>query len=220
MLRYSGYQKICDVVFGLFIASWFLARHVAYLMICWSVIRDVPLKMVNFGCYSSVTGELTTLVPKGSTTPGGEDILSNVLQPFLNPGGEVCYNPRIRLAFLALLLFLQGITIMWFTLIIKVAWRVIRGEGADDSRSDDEDEDEQEEEEFESSDPVDARTGAPMLPSQPVEQLVGVEGLSFNRNSSPICRSRKPGSSSATAMAIAGNRKEILNRIGCDTHVE
>lgn len=215
MLRYLRRQLLCDIVFGIFIASWFLARHLAYLAVCWSLIVDVPLGMPAYGCFSSVSGGRVSTIPPGSTVPGGTNVLTNILQPFIDPGGEICYNPRIRVAFLALLLVLQVITIMWFVLIVKIAYRVIRGQGAGDDRSDDEGDSEAEEAEMHKS--IDDMNVSPVLPLQPIEQLVGVEGLKFkNRTSSPVCRSRKPGSSSATAMAIAGHRKEILNRIGCE----
>ncbi|GBE79426.1 TLC domain-containing protein [Sparassis latifolia] len=40
--------------------------------------------------------------------------------------------------FLAMLSMLQGIQLMWFWMICRVAWRVVSGQGAEDTRSDDE----------------------------------------------------------------------------------
>lgn len=214
MLKYAGCQTACDVAFGIFIVSWFLTRHVCYLLVCWSIYADVPDKMV-YGCYSSVTG---TMIPQKhspasdtSETPGGNEILTNIFQPYLDPGGPICYNERIRVAFVALLFVLQGITIMWFGMIIRVAWRVLNGQGAGDSRSDDEgDGDPGEEEEGTLSKNVETSTIVPL-----VETNVGVEGLNLKRKGSPRYRTRKtPGATSG--ISLAGDKKELLGRIGCD----
>jgi hypothetical protein len=45
------------------------------------------------------------------------------------------------MAFIALLAALQGLLLLWFTMIVRLAVRVIRGSHAEDDRSDDEDED-------------------------------------------------------------------------------
>jgi len=220
MLKYTGYQTACDIMFGVFIAVWFLARHVVYLAVCWSIYADVPKVMV-LGCYSSVTGE--HLSPDG-----GSDVLSNVLQPFINPGGPVCYNANQRYGFLALMLFLQCITCMWFAMIIRVAWKVLQGKGADDSRSDDEEEAEDEavDDEVENVPSSAARGSAEKLAPltlstpTPLEETVGVEGLNLRqRRASPRYRTttRKAGSHSG-GLSITGHsdRKELLGRIGCD----
>ena len=71
---------------------------------------------------------------------GGDEALANIYQPFWNPRADtVQFNARIRWDFLGLLLGLQCITLMWFVMICRVIAKVLRGEGADDSRSDDED---------------------------------------------------------------------------------
>jgi acyl-CoA-dependent ceramide synthase len=87
-----------------------------------------------YGCYNSKTAALVS-------SDGGSHIFANVLQPFNDPSGTVCFNARIRWYFLALLLALQVITIIWFGMIIRVAYGVISGKAAQDSRSDDEEED-------------------------------------------------------------------------------
>lgn len=102
---------------------------------------------------------------------------------------------------------------LWFTMIIRVAYRVLKGQGADDSRSDDEDEDD-----AESDADVDTEKSQHLLdaePPKPVEQVVGVEELNIKRKSSPSTRfsavRKEQGSSSGI-----GVKKEILNRIGCE----
>lgn len=85
-----------------------------------------------YGTYSTSTGELLSL-------ESNDDILINIFQPFVDPlAKSVAFNVNIRRLFLGILLLLQGITIAWFAMIVRVIVRMIRGEGATDSRSDDE----------------------------------------------------------------------------------
>ena len=53
------------------------------------------------------------------------------------------FTPFTQKLYLCLLLSLDIIMIYWFSLIVKVVYRVIQGRGAEDTRSDDEDEDEE-----------------------------------------------------------------------------
>lgn len=218
-LKYARFQMACDIMFGIFILSWFLARHLVYLTLCWSVEFDV-LEVMTYGCYSSTTGEYLRRSPEGSDAPGGTKIFSEVTQPYTNPGAEICYNYGIRYAFLGLLFALQGITIMWFMLILRVAYRVLKGKGADDSRSDSEDSGEEAEEEKEVESrkqtvPVSLTTDAASHFAQPVEEVVGVDDLTFTRKNTAAVRSRAPGTSSG--LQTISDKKGILNRIGCDT---
>lgn len=125
--------KACDAVFGLFTVSWFIARHVLYLMTCWSVWADVP-RVTAVGCYRGAMDNLEGpfAAPRGAW---------RLLEPFFNPRGIVCFDGPVRLSFLAFLLVLQVLTIMWFVLIIRVVVRVLQGNPAQDDRSDDEDAD-------------------------------------------------------------------------------
>ena len=232
LLKYAGWQTACDVAFGVFILSWFIARHVLYLTVCWSVYVDSP-RVMTPGCYSSTTGQLTSSLPptndrfretpgKDGTIPnGGTEIWTNVIQPYAYPGETVCYNERMQSLFLALLLFLQGITIMWFGMILRVAWRVLKGQGADDSRSDDEGEDENEEGTEDTDFELDLEDVSLQRPLKPLEEVVGVEGLNIKRKTSPLSSRltgvKKEGQGSSSGIGV---KKEILNRIGCDKPME
>lgn len=217
MLKYAGFQTSCDIAFGVFIVSWFVARHVCYFLVCLSIYRDVPYKMV-YGCHSSVTGEMLSHQQSPAfdtpTTPGGNEILRNIMQPFADPGGPICYNERIRFSFLGLLLVLQGIMIMWFIMIIRVAWNVIKGHGADDSRSDDEED--ADVDEVDENVPLKAEIPPPVA-APPIEQTVGVEGLNLRRRAGPMFTSRR-GGGPTSGISIPGHadKKELLGRIGCD----
>lgn len=202
-----GFTTICDILFGVFMVTWIAARHVIYLMICWSIYSDIP-KEVQYGCYRGNNGAIKGPFP---TPPG----FSHLLEPFRDPEGIVCWNNGIKWAFLSALLFLQGITLMWFSMIVKVAISVLRGKEADDTRSDDEgdaeEEIEDEEEEWNES--------HPLLGSElpPYEEEVGVEAINLKGRTSNASRYRK-SSGTATGVSLAGHsdRKELLGRIGCD----
>ena len=190
-------------------------------MICWSIYADVPTAMF-YGCYNSASGDRIS-------EDGGSQVLKHVLQSFRDPGGEVCFNESIRLSFLGMLLALQGIMLAWLVMILRVAWGVISGKGADDSRSDDEgeatEEDLQDEREVplqSQEHPVQRNNHQPSAAKKkefwPKEEEVGVEGLSFaKRRVSPVNSYRKSGSRSS-GISIPGHsdRKELLGRIGCD----
>lgn len=213
MLKYGGYQTACDIAFGVFIVTWFVARHVFYIFVCWSIWAHVANTVMPYGCYDSVTGAKLS-------SDGGHEIMSNVLHAYVNNGDQVCFNPQIRFAFLGLLLGLQAITILWFGMICRVAYRVLSGQGADDTRSDDEGEDEAESEDshVDQRDQIkDFSQKQPELDvrSKPVEEDVGVEELRFSKRQSPR---RKKNKSRASGISIPGHadRKELLGRIGCD----
>jgi acyl-CoA-dependent ceramide synthase len=205
-------QTACDVAFGVFMVSWFIARHVLYLAVCWSLYAHVPIEM-PYGCYNSLTGAKTS-------DDGGNQVLSNVLHAYASGNADVCFNKKIHYGFLSLLLALQVITLIWFGMICRVAYRVILGKGADDTRSDDEGEDEEDEEnEHDEIDIVDTVrdfcTKEPELRLAPQEEEVGVESLRFTRRPSPAAK-RSSNKSHASGISIPGNHKELLGRIGCD----
>lgn len=207
MLKYFNYQTACDIAFGVFILTWFVARHVFYLLICWSIHVDVPVDM-PYGCFRSTDGVKVS-------SNGGTDILQQVLQPFIDPDGIVCFNERIRYSFLGLLLALQVITLIWFGMIMRVAWNVLKGNSADDSRSEDEGEEEAEDE---GVDVLDGTNESSRPVQQPLEEEVTVEALHLPRRTSPQVRAYRKSNGRASGISIPGHsdRKELLGRIGCD----
>jgi acyl-CoA-dependent ceramide synthase len=205
-LKYLGYTTICDILFGVFMVTWIAARHVLYLMICYSIYADTP-KEIQFGCYRGKNGAITGPFPP-------PDRFGHLLEPFRDPEGVVCWNNGIKWGFLSALLFLQGITLLWFSMIVKVAVSVLRGGQADDTRSDDEadaQEDLEDEEDLEESQPL---VQDELLP---FEEEVGVEAINLKGRTSNASRYRK-STSTSSSVNIAGHsdRKELLGRIGCD----
>lgn len=158
------------------------------------------------------------------SSDGGEEVWRNVFQPFVNPDAEVVkFNASIKWGFLGLLLGLQCITLMWLIMIIRVVIRVLRGQGADDTRSDAEDEDEEVDDDVELE-----SNGGPVQPSAPFvapepQRFIEVEADSTELTHSYIRRSssgsklrpRSKGAGGLSSGLNLGERKEILNRIGC-----
>ncbi|CAM1507606.1 Fc.00g072470.m01.CDS01 [Cosmosporella sp. VM-42] len=191
-LKYLGYTTLCDIMFGIFVLSWFVARHVFYMITMWSMWVDMPV-LLPIGCFHGSQDNLT----------GPFDIpdrgWSQVLEPFTNPSGTICYSANVRVAYLCALGFLQLITIMWFFMIVRVVMRVIRGASADDPRSDSE---EEVEEEFEDT------------PPQPITREVGVDSIDLKGWE----QKKKSTTSSGISLPGHSDRKELLGRIGCEKH--
>ncbi|KAF2454121.1 TLC domain-containing protein [Lineolata rhizophorae] len=136
---------------------------------------------------------------------GGTAVLRHMLQPFRDPTGPVCFNVRIQTAFLALLLALQGITLVWFGMIIRVAWTVLKGQGADDSRSDVEDkEDEELELELEEDAVGQGLEGAAAVIRE--EEVVGAEALDWNGRAERA-RARARGAGKGRGKGRASGRR-------------
>lgn len=164
MLKYLGYNAVCDCAFGVFLVTWFIGRHVCYLRIVHSSWTE-SIQSIPFGCWHPNATEVVPITEKAPDT-------STLIRQFYNPTETVCFTETIQMTFISLLLALQVLTLMWFYMILRVAWRVIKGGGADDTRSDDEDDGEEEDEEFE----------AP--PVKPVE-AVQMNGTSVSTASFP-----------------------------------
>jgi len=107
MLRYSQFPMLCDTVFGLWMVSWFVTRHLLFIWVMWSAYAEAP-QLIPFDWI---------------------------------PEREYWLTEPVYYVFLSLLVALQCLQIFWFTIIIQVAYRVVNGQGADDTRSDDEDDD-------------------------------------------------------------------------------
>lgn len=106
-------------------------------MVCWSLYVDCPQE-IKFGCYYGPHNDL-----HGPVEP--PDQFGHLLQPFTDPQGLVCWTRHIMGSFMVTLLALQVILMIWFVMICRVAAKVIKGGGAEDSRSDDEGEEDEEE---------------------------------------------------------------------------
>ena len=209
MLNYLKYRRACDIMFGVFMVMWFAVRHVAYLAVCYSIYRDY-LEVVTFGCFRGTGPSLEGPFP----LPEGYGYL---FQPFVDPSGIACQSETTTAVFVFLLLFLQGILMIWFTMIIGVAYRVLSGQGAEDSRSDDEEEIE-DEEKLEPPNLTDPEKPLHRQPEfievpVPIEVEVGAEDTARRPRSS---RRYKKSGGASSSVTLPHDRKELLGRIGCD----
>ncbi|KAK4216781.1 longevity assurance proteins LAG1/LAC1 [Rhypophila decipiens] len=201
-LKYLGYNTLCDVMFGLFMVSWFIARHVLYVYVCWSVYAHTP-DIMPTGCFSGPdtnrSGPLEAPTTKGSWY---------LLEPLWDSEGLVCYDEKVKWIFLSMLLFLQALTIMWFTLIVQLAIKVLRGGSAEDPRSDDEGEDLEDEDEYVYEE------------AQPLEEEVGVEALDLKNWERRTGVKRQATTATGVSLPGHSDRKELLGRIGCEKQVD
>ncbi|CAN6611046.1 ceramide synthase Lac1p [Trichomonascus vanleenenianus] len=109
MLKYLGFNRACDAMFGIFLISWIICRHIFYNYITWSVYKDAADLIPLENCYT----------PEGGRTR--------------------CFSLTVYRWFIALLVVLQVITIIWLYMILRVVATILKGGSAEDSRSDDED---------------------------------------------------------------------------------
>lgn len=113
------------------------------------------------------------------------------------------------------LLFLQVLTLIWFSMIVKVAVKVLRGGQADDTRSEDEAEEVDTElkkgKSVEATDPSD--NGGEL---QPLEEEVGVASLNLRGRTSLASQKRYQKSASYASGASMAGKKQLLDRIGCE----
>lgn len=191
-------------MFGLFMFTWMIARHVIFITVLYSVYAHCNV-VIPSGCYSGTMGSLTGPTPP----PTG---LSYLLEPFYNPTGMVCWTVPIKWVFLTALLFLQGLTLVWFSMILRVAVKVLQGGTADDTRSDDEDETEE----------TISPPSTPILEkveAQPFEEEVGVESLNLKGRTSKRSNARKNAGGSSSGVNLTADRVNLLDRIGCETKI-
>ncbi|RGP80718.1 sphingosine n-acyltransferase lag1 [Fusarium longipes] len=156
-LKYLELQALCDIMFGVFVVSWVLCRHVAFVMVCWSVYAH-SLAIAGPTCY--IGSGNTILGPEN--VPHGEGYFYMV-EPLIYDSGRICYDYTIKSFFLSGLLFLEGLMIFWLVMIIKLVVRVLSGGNAEDTRSDGEEEGEDEEPEI----------------TAPIEVVVDAEKLQY-----------------------------------------
>jgi acyl-CoA-dependent ceramide synthase len=191
-LKYFGYETLCNIAFGIFLLTWFVARHIFYPIVCWSVHKSIP-SQVPYGCYSRTTAEMLT-------TDGYPDRFAHLLSPYLSSTAPMCMNSTMKWTFLSLLLVLQVLSLIWFGMIVKIAVGVLRSGNAEDTRSDDEDE-----EDIETPDRSKERSRTPSTESSGSES-------SWRRSNGSVRTRRGRGG----VLRDQSDRKALLGRIGCD----
>ncbi|KAF6842750.1 longevity-assurance protein [Colletotrichum musicola] len=203
-LKYVGFTTLCDVVFGVFLLVWVWTRHVFYLMTCWSVYHDLP-KALDMPCFRGAPGEME------GPFPAPEEGWSHLLEPFVDPAGTVCFTDGVLKGFLLFLLALEVVICAWSFFIIRVTVRVLKGAPAEDVRSDVEvggEEEESEEIEYEE---VEA-----------VEEEVGVEAIDLKAWERRNAKKDAAAGTRVTGVRVHSHsdRKDLLNRIGCEKQID
>jgi acyl-CoA-dependent ceramide synthase len=82
---------------------WILSRHILYLMVCYSVWVDT-LAEIFFGYYKGKKGPLIGQFPS-------PDNFKHLIAPFRDPNGVVCFDHKIKRAFVIALLTLYCLTL-------------------------------------------------------------------------------------------------------------
>lgn len=208
-----NFRMACDIAFGVFLVVWFIARQVLYLLVCYSVYAHIPLE-ITYGCYWGSASNL-----QGPISP--PDLFNHLFQPFMDPEGLICWDNKIKWAFLSVLIALQVILLIWFGMILRVAYKVLRGGEAEDSRSDDELEEGNDErgsgppEKGENMSNEHEEVLAIEVP-QPLEEEVDVEAINLSSSRKSSSRRFRKGGGTTSGVTIPSDRKELLGRIGCD----
>ncbi|KXX82367.1 Sphingosine N-acyltransferase lag1 [Madurella mycetomatis] len=204
-LKYLGYNRLCDWMFGVFMVSWFgcLWQDTSlYIMVCYSVWAHTP-EIMPQGCFKGSKSKLA-----GPFEPPTNKGVLYLLEPLWDPEGLVCYNESVKWTFLSMLLFLQFLTIMWFSMIVRVAIRVLSGTGAEDTRSDDEADEQEDDDEYIYEE------------AQPLEEEVGVDKINLKNWERRTGVKRAEPTSTGVSFPGHSDRKELLGRIGCEKQVE
>lgn len=127
-------------------------------------------------------------------------------EPFFDQKGTICLDRNVKWIFLGLLLMLQVLSIVWFGMIIKVAFSMLKGEGASDTRSGDEDDGEEDEEEEEEE--CEVRSNG-----KPTKSANG-KAMTTSSEAPP----RQTGLFQRGGIRVPGSRdrKELIGRVGCN----
>ncbi|KAI5479282.1 longevity-assurance protein [Pseudohyphozyma bogoriensis] len=134
LLVYTNRPKMADGVFGLFLISWVVTRHIIYPKLLWSVAFELPEILPHDwrpreGYFNSYWSHM------------GFTLLLGVLQASLRraPLYEDVYSHQVFPH--------QILLCIWFVMVMKVTWKIVTGGNGEDTRSEADSEDEAEFEE-------------------------------------------------------------------------
>ncbi|KAG2227784.1 hypothetical protein INT45_002022 [Circinella minor] len=121
-------MDLCDIL----LSFAKLLKYLGFTTLC-----DVAFAMFAIGWPVTRHGFFTVIVWATYAEP------DKYMDMLWEPAKGKYFTPFTQKLYLFLLLSLDIIMIYWFSLIVKVVYRVIQGRGAEDTRSDDEDEEEE-----------------------------------------------------------------------------
>ena len=185
------------MAFGVFLSVWIISRHIIYIPVCWSIYRDVP-DVMPYNCYSASTGEVKDTATLSSW---------RYLEPFYTQGGTICLDRKVKWVFLGALLTLQVLNIVWFMMIAKVAYKIVRHGAADDSRSSDEEEVD-EEDEIKSEEKGYLNGHANMTPDDKLRTTTA--------DPKPRQQRRLQRSGPRLRVSKSKDNKDLIGRVGCN----
>lgn len=160
-----------------------------------------------YGCYSGQTGKMVT-------TDGVSDNWSHLIYPFQSLDGPICMSHRIKWTFLSFLLFIQVLSLIWLSVILRIAVHVVRtGGSAEDTRSDDEDAEEPVGNGAARANTVDRAAVAIDGSNSDGPWRQSVISSGSNQNHHPV---RIRTARGRVTLSDQNERKELLGRIGCD----
>lgn len=148
MLKYLGFRKGADAMFGTFVLTWIATRQFGLLLVIVGIYEDAArLTPVD-------TPELVELGPYDFVRPPSPSCsLCRNLWGFalsfstdLRPVSFLLrqhFTRNMWRFFVVFLTFIWVLICIWFAMICNVIWKVLTGDGADDTRSEDEEESEE-----------------------------------------------------------------------------
>ncbi|RFU25163.1 hypothetical protein B7463_g11177, partial [Scytalidium lignicola] len=216
ILKYLCYQTACDIAFGVFVVTWLISRHIMYLQLCYDIYNGIPgANSMPYGCYAGDPVELLDI-------PVQPDNFSHLFWPFKLTNEAVCFNTEVKWIFLGMLLMLQALSLVWFTMILRVIAKVMMGGGAEDTRSDDEEDEEEEIENLKNG-----AIGKRDMDVTDVNVCIGggsgsseYDAVGASNSVSRLSSPRPKPTSTRRRLMDAEIRKELLARIGCEKPVQ
>ncbi|CAO1616977.1 unnamed protein product [Sympodiomycopsis kandeliae] len=124
-LRYVGLQTLCDAAFGAFMLSWMVTRHALYLCLVWACLT-VGVPMARYE------------IARNQTLDQIKSISHSIEYPPIKIESYIQDALPSSFVLTTLLCALQVLLLLWFAMIVRVAYKVITGSGATDTRSDEE----------------------------------------------------------------------------------
>ena len=165
-----------------------------------------------FACYTGEKQELERDTNKLSSK-------LRYSEPFFDQKGTICLDRTVKWVFLGLLFMLQVLSIVWFGMIIKVALKVVKGEGANDSRSSDEEEEEEDEIKQEAEilkETLDLKKA--VVPNRLAKFSPSGKARASGSEATPLPRQTGLFQTGAGRIRVPGSRdrKELIGRVGCN----
>jgi len=151
MMKYLEFpQLVTDLMFGLFVVAWFITRQIGLLLITLNVYSESPKyislhepEIYPLGPYDLVSSRLfpSSLCFALSRELGWKTRRLTCFVSLVLSSQH--YSRTAQRTFYTSLGLLWVLMCVWFVMIGRVAWKVVIGSGAEDTRSDDEEEEEE-----------------------------------------------------------------------------